>query len=481
MDHLMSTVARAPLINAAPPPAPSPEIKEIADKLSKAFEDYKQANDARLKAVEKLGTETPELRSAIEKADHTIEELKAQMEAAVAAQKKGLEDLELRLGRAGLGGGGASDERRQAAARFMTTHNILNKNNRRVSPDDPDLDLEAYANYCNAFADAARRQFNMDSVPANIRNAMSIGSDPDGGFLVPGEMSTEMERRIHDTSPMRQIARVITIGGPTWEAPYKSSKGVSGGWVGEKSARPATGTAQVGMQRIETHEQYAYPEVTQSMLDDAAINIEEFLVEDTEDEMSRTENLAYVSGTGVLQPKGILAYGAAAVTTPDATRAWGTLQYIASGAAGAWADDGGTPPADNANPLVDTIAALHPNYRDGANWAMNRTVEASVRKLKDRDGRYLVGFGDLRDSVTGFSILGFPIVNLEDMPNLAADSYSIAFGNFRRGYYIVDRIGFRVLRDPYTNKPYVGFYITKRTGGDVRNFDAIKLIKFASS
>ncbi len=148
------------------------------------------------------------------------------------------------------------------------------------------------------------------------------------------------------------------------------------------------------------------------------------------------------------------------------------LQYVSSGAAGAFA---------GSDKLISLMAALNPAYRDGAVFTMNRATEAVVRQLKDGDGRYIVGFGDLRDSPFNFSLLGTEIVNLEDMADVAANSFSLAYGNFKRGYLIIDRTGFRVLRDPYTNKPYVGFYISKRVGGDVRNFDAIKLMKFSVS
>ncbi len=217
------------------------------------------------------------------------------------------------------------------------------------------------------------------------------------------------------------------------------------------------------------------------MLDDSAINIESFIVDDTEEQMVRTENTAFVSGSGIQKPRGFLDYKTAAVTTDDADRAWGVLQYTLSGAAGGFPTVSGIPSASDPDALITMMSKLNPAYRPGAVFAMNRSMEATIRKMKDGDGRYLIGFGDLRDTPFGFSLFGTPISNLEDMPDLASDSYSIAYGNFRRGYYIIDRIGFRVLRDPFTNKPYVGFYITKRVGGDVRNFDAIKLMKFAAS
>jgi HK97 family phage major capsid protein len=388
-----------------------------------------------------------------------------------------LKDVETAVARPALGGSDSFRESlRISAAKFYTA-----RNKKQVKPAANDLDVQGYLDYCDAFEAVVRGNLHAGGLTQDMRNALQVGSDPDGGYFVPPTISEEIERRIFDTSPIRQRARVITIGTGAWEAPYRIAKGISGGWVGERAARPATGTAQGGMQRIPVHEQYALPEVTQEMLDDSMIDVASMLQEETSDEMSRTENLAFVSGTGVAQPTGFLDYGAASVTTGDSARSWGVLQYVPTGAAGAFPDDGETPPTDIADSMVDTIAALHPIYRQGATWAMNRLTEAVVRKLKDRNGRYLVGFGDLRDAITGFSLFGFPIDSFEDMPAIAADSMSIAFANWRRGYYIIDRIGFRVLQDPFTNKPYVGFYITKRTGGDVRNFDAIKLVKFAAS
>lgn len=443
---------------------PDPVFKDdpakYVESLAKAWADLQASNDNLLKEVAK-GREDVVHKNEVEKINTAITDLKAAMDKAAKERA--------RMETGGAGGAANVLSLRDAAARLAT---IRNRGTQRIRPED--VNVEEYLAFKDAFDVSCRRQFNMDMVGIDIRNAMSVGSDPDGGYLVPPEMSTEMEKRLFETSPMRQLARVITIGGPSWEAPYKSADATSGGWVHEKGARPATSTPTVGLQRIETHEQYAYPEVTQTMLDDSSIPIEQFIVDETEDKMGRVENTAFVSGTGVGQPKGFATYGATAVTTADATRAWGLLQYVPTGASGAFHTDG-------ADPLITLMAKLNPAYRQSAVFAMNRATEATVRKMKDLEGRYIVGFGDLRDSPFGFSLLGTPIVNLEDMDNIGANSYSIAYGDFKRGYYIIDRMGFRVLRDPYTNKPYVGFYITKRTGGDVRNFDAIKLLKFGSS
>ena len=455
---------------------PAPETpKEIADKLQKAIHDFQAANDERLDALEK-GQNDGILNEKVERLNAVVDQAKEEMQALTRLA----ETNSMNVAQLQLGGPGHDVGERAAAAKFF---NVANAGGRapgapvvRFAANDPNLNVESYREYKNAFEALIRNDGLVDNLHPDIRAALSVGSDRDGGYLVPTEVSDEMERRVHDTSPLRQHCRVISIGSSAWEAPYKSSKGVSGGWVGERDSRAATGTGAVGMQRIETQEQYAYPEVTQSMLDDAAINVEDYIVEDTEEQMVRTENTAFVTGNGVLKPRGFADYASAAVTTVDASRDWGVLQQIVTGAAAGIPTISGSTAADT-GAFIDTIAALNPAYRQGAIWTMPRLVEATLRKLRDADGRYLVGVGGGIEDGLSFNLFGYPIVNLEDMAALAANSYSIAFGNFRRGYFIIDRLGFRILRDPYTNKPYVGFYITKRVGGDVRNFDAIKLVK----
>lgn len=439
-------------------------VKLVAQ-IQSALKEFQAANDERLGQLENRG-EDYVTADKVNKINTSISDLTDSLDTA-------MKDVG-RLKSAG-GSAGNDNERIKNATRFFSQ--AKNVPLREIEAAGPDL--QAYAEYRNAFDQLIRHGGVVDGLSGDLRNALHVGSDPDGGYLVPAEVSTELEKRIYDTSPMRQHARVITIGKSAWEAPYKSSKGSSGGWVGERQARSTTGNSTMGVQRIQAHEQYAYPEATQEMLDDAMINVESFLVEDAEEEMSRTENVGFVSGNGVMKPKGFIDYKSTSVTTKDADRKWGQLQHVVSGAAGGFPTVSGLQASDP-DALLTLMSALHPNYRDGANFYMNRSVEAMVRKLKDQDGRYLVGFGDLRESPFGFSLLGTPVVNFEDMPDLASDSFSIAYANMRRGYYIIDRTGFRVLRDPYSNKPYVGFYITKRTGGDVRNFDAIKLMKFSA-
>lgn len=451
----------------------TPELKKAIEDQQTNFEAFKAANDERIGQLEKGAADfvTVAKLTAIEE---SIQSTQAKIDTLVGLDKR-LDEVELQLARPSFGGQAGGVSAPQLLAHFNRDLRALG----RLGAND-ETDAEQLVGYSNNFERLLRAGLNRDAIPGEIRNTMSVGSDPDGGYAVKPEMSMEMERRIFETSPMRQIARTITIGSDAWEAPYKSDDATSGGWVAEMGARSGTATPQTGMQRIQVHEQYAYPEVTQKMLDDGGFDVEGFLVDETEDGMIRTENTGFVSGDGVNKPRGFLDYSSDAVTTADASRNWGLLQYVATGASAGFPAYSGTT-ADDPGPLIDLMAELNPVYVPGAVWAMARRTEAAIRKLRDADGRYLVEFGRLADGVFGFSLHGHTIANLEDMPAIAANSFSVAFGNFMRGYYIIDRLGFRVLRDPYTNKPYVGLYITKRVGGDVRNFDAIKLLKFGTS
>jgi HK97 family phage major capsid protein len=452
------------------------EIKSALDELqstNKALNDKLVEGHEEMK---KLGTELPETKDAIDKVNeavtNAVEKVK-KLEDDAKKAKSAQERLETLLNRSGKGMGETEAVERKSAADFLSA-----AKRQFIHPTDECVDTEVYGAYKSAWRTLALKGFDIEADGID-KKALSVGRDPDGGYLVPAEIGNEVIKRIYDTSPMRQISQVISITSDAWEQPVQSSKGTSGGWVSEKASRTTTDTPTLEMLRIPVHEQYAYPLATQKMLEDGNINVESWLTQETDEEMARTENTGFVSGDGSGKPRGFLDYKSAAVTTDDATRSWGVLQYVPSGAAGDFATLTGTSSSDY-GPLVDMIAKLNPGYRAGAVWFMNRQTEAELRKLKDGDGNSLLGL-NLRDGATGFQCLGFPIVTGEDMPDIASDSYSIAFGNFQRGYKVVDRLGTSILRDPYSNKPYVGFYMRRRVGGDVQNFDAIKLMKFATS
>jgi HK97 family phage major capsid protein len=269
-------------------------------------------------------------------------------------------------------------------------------------------------------------------------------------------------------SPIRAIAGVRQVSAAVYKRPI-SVTGPATGWVGETAARPTTNSQTLAELSYPTMELYAMPAATSAFLDDAAVDVGQWIADEVNAAFAAQETTAFVTGNGVNKPTGFLA----ATTVAEASWSWGNLGYIATGSAGAL-------PASNASDvLIDLVYALKAGYRQNANWVMNRKVQGALRKLKDADGNYLWQPALTADGKARF--MGFELVEAEDMPNIAANSLSIAFGDFKRGYLIVDRQGVSVLRDPFSSKPYVLFYTTKRVGGGIADYDAIKLLKFAAS
>jgi HK97 family phage major capsid protein len=259
---------------------------------------------------------------------------------------------------------------------------------------------------------------------------------------------------------------VRTISGGLYKRAFSTS-GPATGWVGETGARPQTAASTLAELSYPAMELYAQPAATQTLLDDAIVDIDRWIADEVESAFAEQEGAAFVAGDGVNKPKGFLA----SVTVDNAAWEWGKLGFVATGQAG------GFPAASPTDKLIDLIYALRAGYRQNAVFVMNRKTQGAIRKFKDADGNYLwqppAGAGQAA------TLMSFPVVEAEDMPDIAANSLSIAFGDFKRGYLVVDRAGVRVLRDPYSAKPYVLFYTTKRVGGGVQDYDAIKLLKFA--
>lgn len=304
---------------------------------------------------------------------------------------------------------------------------------------------------------------------------MSAGSDPDGGYVIVPQFSSDMTRIMAEISPMARLARTINLDqGSVFEEVIDRDQ-AEANWVGELQSRGDTAHPDLGLLRIEAHEICAQPKASQKLIDTSAIDVVAWLQGKVAEAFGTTESAAFHSGNGVAKPRGFLSYTTAA--TADATRTWGVLEHIATGASGAFATPSTS--VNSADVLVDTVGALRAQYRNGASWLMNRKTAAAVRKLKDADGRHvwvdslLIGQPSL--------LLGYPVEISEDMPDIAADSLSIAFGNFAKGYTVVRRMGIKFLVDPYTDKPNVRLYTYQRVGGNVNNFEAIKLVKFANS
>lgn len=287
----------------------------------------------------------------------------------------------------------------------------------------------------------------------------------EGGYAVPREIDAMIASEIKEFSPIRQLAQVVQVGSAGYRK-LVTTGGTASGWVGEGAARPGTDTPEFAEIAPPTGELYANPAASQAMLDDAAFDIESWLASEIAMEFARAEGAAFINGTGVNQPMGFLS--APTSEDDDGARPFGTLQYLASG------DDNGLGGSPEAR-LIDLVHTLKAAHRQGASWIMNSATLAEVRKLKTADGAFLWQAGLVEGQPD--RLLGYPVVEAEDMPDIATGNYPIAFGNFRAGYLIAERSATQILRDPFTNKPFVHFYATKRVGGQVLDSAAIKLFR----
>lgn len=404
--------------------APGSELGEAFEDFMQAFEAFKETNDRRLVEIERKMSSDVVTSDKLSRIDRALDE-----------HKRTVEDLLHKSTRPQLG---------HAAG----------------APSGTSLAHKA------AFDDYVRK-----GQPAAIRQleakALSIGSDTDGGYLVPDETERTINRSVRDISPIRAIAGVRQVSGSVFKKPFAVT-GADAGWVGETAARPQTAAPTLAELAFPTMELYAMPAATQSLLDDSAVDIDQWIAEEVRAAFAEQEGAAFVTGDGTNKPRGFLDYP----TVDNASWTWGNIGTIDTGVAGAF------PASDPADVLVDLVYAVKSGYRANAYFVMNRATQSVVRKMKDSDDNYL--WQPALQPGQAPTLMGFPIAEAEDMPDIATDATAIAFGDFRRGYLIVDRVGIRVLRDPYSSKPYVLFYTTKRVGGGVQDFDAIKLLAFSA-
>ena len=406
-------------------PAGSPEARLLVGEMLAAFEAFKDANDQRLAAIERRA------------ADGLLEEKVARIDQAVSQAQARLERIGAEARRPMLG--------------------------------DPSTASRSPSPFHGEEKSAWDGYLKTGTAPQllEVKAGLSGGASS-GGYVVPPETERAIERRLMAASPMREIATVRTVASGLFRKPV-STAGVASGWVAETAGRPETDPATLALLEFPAADLYANPAATQALLDDALLDLDEWLAAEVEDAFAAQETQAFVNGDGVNKPRGFLSYPTAA----DATATWGQIGHVASGAAGGFTSSS---PADR---LIDLVYAPKAQYRPNGRFVMNRRTVSAIRKFKDADGNYIwqpaARLGETA------SLLGYPVTEIETMPDVAANSLSIAFGDFQRGYLIVDRAGVRVLRDPYSAKPYVLFYTTKRVGGGVQNFDAIKVMKFSAA
>lgn len=328
--------------------------------------------------------------------------------------------------------------------------------------------LNAFGNFAKTGLPDAMREL----LP---RNAMTTDDDPKGGYLVPQEVGKTIIQRQLDLSPMRRLSTVIQTKSSDFEQ-LMNAGGSTAEWVGEKQARPETTSPQLLALTYPAHEIYANPSVSQKLLDDSDFDVAAFVTQTLAEDFDQKEGASFISGNGVLKPRGFMAYPTP-VTTTDATRAFGTLQYVPSGVAAALSDT----THNGGDALTDLVYSLRAPYRRNATWLMNSKTAGVVRKLKTSDDLKQYLWTNSIAAGQPPTLLGYPVEFDENMPDIGAGEFPIAFGDFKKGYLITDRIGMRILRDPYTNKPYVMFYCTKRVGGGLLDSNAIKLLKIAAT
>ncbi|GHU12732.1 phage capsid protein [Alphaproteobacteria bacterium] len=307
---------------------------------------------------------------------------------------------------------------------------------------------------------------------AFLKKSLNDANENQGGYFIPPKVAVQIRDMLKFLSPVRSIAKIITISTNSIDM-LVDSKTPDAGWAaGSDNERNETNTPEIKKIKIPVHEIYAKPKASQRLLDDSQINVEEWLINKIAEKIAALENSAFINGNGTDKPKGLLQYESEA----SATRGFGKLQHFCTGANGKFSAE------NNAiDILVDMVCSLKPIYAKNAKWLMSRSALAEIRKLKNTDGVCL--WQPSLSEATPSTLLGYPVVMDDDMPSLVSGESSVpmAFGDFYSGYQIVDRQGLKILRDPYTSKPFVEFYATKRTGGAVVDFDAIKLLKFSEN
>ncbi len=417
--------------------------KEIIDKM-----------EVIAKSVDNYSVNVEKTDSSILEITKSLSEIKKDA-AKTDILAKSIESLEKRMGRMGNGHVNATDND------LLKQKSAINKYLRNRTPINEDLNTEIV----KSLYGRDENGYDKDTLDMQIKSLVA-GSNPDGGYLIRPEYSSKPITRVWETSPMRAFATVITSSTGKVEFLVDDEEGVTGGWVGEMDDRVETGTPKFGTVTISTQEQYAEPRISQRMLDDSSIDVEGMLQNKVLQKFTRVENTSFFKGDGVKKARGFL-------TLP----AWSTngvyqieaLEHINSGVAGGIT-------ADSLKTLQDSLLG---EYQSNAVWFMTRSTFTAIKKIKNLQGSYMLDENSLKVGDTPI-LLGKPVIFASDMEEIATDSLSIAYGDFREGYTIVDGVGTRIIRDIYTKKSFVKYYVTKFVGGDVTNFQSIKILKLSA-
>ena len=409
------------------------EIKEQLESLHKTFDEFKKANDARIAEIQKKGYASLETEEKVNKVEAAIQKLEKSLEQAQAALNRN----------GGLGGETSEQKNEKMALEAKKQLNAFLRKGRFKGGSADGGDFMEMTPEMKSFLES---------------KDMSVDSDVDGGFLVLPEISANIEKKVYESSPIRQLASVDTISSDSLEI-YEDLDEAGDAWVGETESRSTTSTPQIKKEVIYIHEQQAMPKITQKLLDDAKWNMEAWLSGKVSDKFGRSEATAFINGNGVKKPKGILSYASGT--------SFGQVERVETLANNAIVGDD----------LIEVQTALKEAYQGNASWLMNRTMLGRLRKLKAAvSGDYMWQPG-LSIGMPS-TLLGRPVYMASDLPStITATTDSIIYGDIKAGYQVLDRAGIRILRDPYTVKGFVLMYTTKRVGGGVKNFEAIKVLK----
>lgn len=419
------------------------DIKSVADaidKIATAFEEYKSTNDKRLDAIN-AGSGTAEFEEKLAKIEGDISQLED--------IKAKLEKVETKVSRPGAFDGKKQDGESREQAEYRGAFLDWMR-----APTDTGLQQKA--------ANAYRKAIETKATQA----VTSTGSA--GGFALPEIIEREIARLSVDISPIRQIATVRMVGSPDYKELFDIN-GAGFEWVGETGTRSQTDTPDLAEVAPTFGTASAKPQASEESLDDLFFDVESWLTMSAAEAIAQGEGAAFVSGNGTNKPTGFLT--GTPVSTADSSRAFGVLQYVASGQAAAM--------PTSLDTLYDVVYALRARYRNNARWLTSKLVLASMRKYKDADNNYLWQPSLIVGQPSTF--MGYAVNEAEDMPAVAANAFPVAFGDFREGYLIADRVGMRITRDEITTPGFVKFYVRKRVGGKIRNSEAIKLLKIATS
>jgi HK97 family phage major capsid protein len=442
MKTALAMAATAPILAATPGTSfrprglmavrNEPDINKVLAEMNKAFAEFKTSNDERIKALEAKKAADPLDQAKLGKINDEI-----------TALQKVFDESQRTIAALKLGAGGKEPSDTPEKAEHAKAWN----KNFRTGTIEP-----------NAMRDLA------------VKAKLTTDSDPDGGYLVPEEVETTIDRIMGTVTAMRSIARVITIGTNMYKKPMNMG-GAGSGWVGEREARTETGTPTINELEFPVMQMYANPAATQDILDDGRIDIAAWLGDEVSITFGEQEGAAFIVGNGTNKPRGLLNYN----TVANAQYAWGSIGFIASGNSAGFINPSST--ASPADCLVALYYALKQGYRAGASWLTSDAVMGTIRQFKDGQGNYIWAPPAGESGVP--TILGKPVSTDDNMQALGANAFPVAFGDFKRAYLIIDRAGIKVLRDPYTNTPYVMFKTFKRVGGGIQNYEAVKLLKCA--